>query len=68
MKKFISILAVVITMTACSSAPKVAEQQYQPQPTVVVIHAGPQPYYAPPPVQYYSIPGKYYHNPALPRY
>ena len=66
MKYIISIIA-LLTLTACSSAPKVAEVN-QPQPTVIVIHTQPQYIQAPPTVQYYSVPGKYYHNPAVPRY
>lgn len=68
MKKLFTLMAIISCLTACSSAPKVVEQPYQQQPAVVIIHSSQQPYYAPPSVQYYAIPGKYYQNPALPRY
>lgn len=67
MKKLFVLLVLSLALAACGSSPKVAEQQPQ-QPTIVIINAGSQPQYAPPSTQYYVIPGKYYHNPALPRY
>lgn len=68
MKKLFVLLVLSLTLAACGSSPKVAEQQQPQQPTIVIINAGSQPQYAPPSTQYYVIPGKYYHNPALPRY